>query len=73
MAPAGSPGGATTTGQSTNADAVINLMTECSATGFDLAAKRMDIQVLLGHSTIDTTPMDTYVRQKRMAAVISRL
>jgi site-specific recombinase XerD len=33
----------------------------------------MDIQALLGHSTIDTTPMDTYVRQKRMAAVISRL
>jgi len=59
------------TGQSTNADAVINSMTACYGGG--LAAKRMDIQVLLRHSTIDTTPMDTYVGQERMEQGVNQL
>jgi len=35
----------------------------------DPGADRVDIQALLGHATLDTTPMDTHVDQERMAVV----
>jgi site-specific recombinase XerD len=36
-------------------------------------AERVDIQALLGHSTLNTTQIDTNVGQERMAAVVNRL
>jgi integrase/recombinase XerD len=38
-------------------------------TGADL----VDIQALLGHSTINTTQIDTHVGQERMERVVGRL
>ena len=35
----------------------------------DPGADQVDIQALLGHATLDTTPMDTHVDQERMAVV----
>ena len=39
----------------------------------DAKAELADIQALLGHESVATTPMDTHVRQERMAAVVARL
>ena len=36
-------------------------------------AERVDIQALLGHSTINTTQIDTNVGQERMEKVVGRL
>ena len=36
-------------------------------------AERVDIQALLGHESIATTPIDTHVRQARMEQVVGRL
>ncbi len=35
-------------------------------------AERVDIQALLGHESIATTPMDTPVDQDRMAAMVNK-
>jgi integrase/recombinase XerD len=35
--------------------------------------ERVDIQVLLGHATINTTQIDTNVGQERMEQVVGRL
>jgi integrase/recombinase XerD len=36
-------------------------------------AERVDIQALLGHESISTTPIDTHVGQERMEQVVARL
>jgi integrase/recombinase XerD len=36
-------------------------------------AERVDIQALLGHESIATTPIDTNVGQERMEQVVARL
>ncbi|MFO1421085.1 MAG: hypothetical protein U1F59_09190 [Candidatus Competibacteraceae bacterium] len=36
-------------------------------------AERVDLQVLLVHSTINTTPIYTHVGQERMEHVVGRL
>ena len=35
-------------------------------------AERVDIQALLGHESVATTPMDTHVGQERMAQGVGR-
>jgi integrase/recombinase XerD len=36
-------------------------------------AERVDLQALLGHESVATTPMDTHVGQERMEQVVARL
>ena len=36
-------------------------------------AERVDIQALLGHESLATTPMDTHVGQERMEKGVGRL
>ena len=36
-------------------------------------AERVDIQALLGHVNLATTPIDTHVDQDRRAAVVNKL
>lgn len=38
----------------------------------NVGAERVDIQALLGHESISTTPMDTHVGQERMEQVVGR-
>jgi integrase/recombinase XerD len=38
----------------------------------DAGAERVDIQALLGHESVATTPIDTNVGQERMAAAVAR-
>jgi integrase len=62
------------TGQSTNADAVINLMTACCVVrSCRRPAEWVAIQALLGHSTINTTRIYTHVGQERMEQGVARL
>ena len=39
----------------------------------DAGAERVDLQALLGHESVATTPMDTHVGQGRMEQVVARL
>jgi integrase/recombinase XerD len=38
----------------------------------DAGAERMNLQALLGHESVATTPMDTRVGQARMEQVVAR-
>ena len=38
----------------------------------DAGAERVDLQALLGHESLGTTPMDTHVGQERMAQGVGR-
>ncbi|MFO7639700.1 MAG: hypothetical protein R6X17_00075 [Candidatus Competibacteraceae bacterium] len=39
----------------------------------DAGADRVDIQALLGHESISTTPIESHVGQARMEQVVGRL
>ena len=47
--------------------------TDCATPRSNVGAAWVDLQVLLGHVDLATTPIDTHMDQGRMAAVVNKL
>ena len=55
------------------ADAIIKATAHCEVRSCFMAAKLVDIQALLGHSTLNTIQLYSHVGQERMEQVVGRL
>jgi site-specific recombinase XerD len=47
--------------------------TDCATPRSNVGAAWVDLQVLLGHVDLATTPIDTHMDQGRMAAAVNKL